>query len=191
MLGIYQKMSTTFQPQTDGQTERVNSSVEHYLHCFSNFEQDNWSELLPLAEYAYNNSVTSATGYSPFFANYGFNPRSTWATDEGPRNPSSTSYMHWMISVHSELRKRLEQTRQQMGRYYDQKRLPAPSYKPEDLVMLYAKNIKTRKVCQKLEAKLYGPFVVDKIITPMAIKLRLPQSWKIHDVFHVQLLKPY
>lgn len=191
VLGIRRRMSTAFQPQTDGQTERVNSSVEHYLRCFSNFEQDNWSELLPLAEYAYNNSVTSATGYSPFYANYGFNPRSTWATDEGPRNPSSTSYMHWMISVHNSLRDRLKETRAKMGDHYDQKRLPAPSYKPGDLVMLNGKNIKTRKACKKLEAKLYGPFAVEKVISPMAVKLKLPQSWRIHDVFHVQLLEPY
>lgn len=191
ILGIRQRMSTAFQPETDGQTERVNSTIEHYIRCFTNYEQDNWTELLPLAEYAYNNSVTSATGYSPFYANYGFNPRSTWATDEGPRNPGSTHYMHWMISVHSELLQQLKHTREQMGRYYDRNKLQAPAFQPGDLVMLNGKNLKTRRKCKKLDNKLFGPFEIVKVITPMAVRIRLPQSWKIHDVFHVKLLEPY
>jgi hypothetical protein len=96
-----------------------------------------------------------------------------------------------MISVHEKLREQLKLTREQMGKYYDQHRLPAPEYKPGDLVMLNGKNLKTRKQCRKLENKLFGPFQVEKVISPMAIKLRLPQSWRIHNVFHVKLLEPY
>jgi hypothetical protein len=67
-------MSTAYHPDTDGQTESVNQTLEQYLRAFCNFEQDNWSEMLPIAEYAYNNSVTSATAMSPFYANYGYHP---------------------------------------------------------------------------------------------------------------------
>ena len=42
-----------------------------YLRFFINKEQSDWSELLPMAEYAYNNSVTTATGLTPFYPNYG------------------------------------------------------------------------------------------------------------------------
>ena len=61
-----------------GQTERVNQTLEQYLRSFCNYDQDDWAELLPMAEYAYNNSVTSATGISPFYANYEFNPQTAW-----------------------------------------------------------------------------------------------------------------
>jgi hypothetical protein len=64
-------MSTSFHPQTDGQTERINQTIEAYLWSFINYEMNNWVGLLPMAEFAYNNSVTQATGMSPFFANYG------------------------------------------------------------------------------------------------------------------------
>ena len=66
--------STAFHLQTDGQTERVKQSLEQYLRQYCNYDQDNLNYLLPLAEYAYNNSATTATQMSPFFVNYGFHP---------------------------------------------------------------------------------------------------------------------
>ena len=75
LLDIKQKLLTAFYPETDGQTERVNQSLEQYLRMFSNYEQNNWSELLPIAEFLYNNSIISATGFSPFYANYGYHPK--------------------------------------------------------------------------------------------------------------------
>jgi hypothetical protein len=71
ILGVRPRMTTSFHPQTDGQTERINQTIEAYLRSFINYEMDNWVGLLPMAEFAYNNSVTQATGMSPFFANYG------------------------------------------------------------------------------------------------------------------------
>jgi transposase InsO family protein len=77
VLGIRPRMSTSFHPQTDGQTQRINQTIEAYLRSFINYEMDNWVELLPMAEFAYNNSITQATGMSPFYANYGRHPAST------------------------------------------------------------------------------------------------------------------
>jgi len=48
--------------------------LEQYLHVYCNYQQDNWSELLPLAEFAYNNAPSATTGVSPFFANKGYHP---------------------------------------------------------------------------------------------------------------------
>jgi transposase InsO family protein len=61
LLGIKKRMSTSFHPQTDRQMERVNQTLETYLRTFINYDQDDWYSLLPLAEFAYNNSVTQAT----------------------------------------------------------------------------------------------------------------------------------
>ncbi len=67
LIGSKAATSTAYHPQTDGQTERVNQEVEHYLRTYTNDEQDDWSEWLSRAEYAHNNRIHSATGYSPFF----------------------------------------------------------------------------------------------------------------------------
>ena len=74
-LKISADLSSAYHPESDGQTERVNAILEQYLRCFTCYNQDDWVELLPLAEFAVNNSVSSTTNQSPFFSNYGFNPR--------------------------------------------------------------------------------------------------------------------
>src|SRR5690606_10213367 len=74
-LGIDPRLSTAFHPQTDGQTEVFNAVMEQFLRCFVNYHQDNWVSLLPLAEFSSNNHVSESIGVSPFFANYGYDPR--------------------------------------------------------------------------------------------------------------------
>lgn len=74
-LSIDLRFSSAFHPQTDGQTERVNSILEQYLRAYCNYQQDNWYNYLSLAEFSYNNTISSSTRVTPFFANYGYNPR--------------------------------------------------------------------------------------------------------------------
>jgi len=186
-------MSTAFHPQTDGQTERLNQTIESYLRAFVGQEQDDWVRLLPMAEFAYNNSVTTGNGISPFYANYGFHPRMLNPPEESeePVNPASTVYAHWMKAIQDEARKGLEAAQDQMRQYTDPARKEPPAYQVRDLVMLNGRNIKTRQPSRKLDHKNHGPFQIEKIISPFAVRLTLPKKWKIHNVFHVSLLMPY
>jgi hypothetical protein len=68
-------MSTVYHLQTDGQTERVNQSIEQFLRIYCNYQQDDWEAFLPPAQYVYNDTYHSATKTTPFFANYGFHPQ--------------------------------------------------------------------------------------------------------------------
>jgi len=61
-----------YHPETNDQAERTNQTLEQYLHVYCNYQQDNWSELLPLAEFAYNNASSTTTGVSSFFTNKGY-----------------------------------------------------------------------------------------------------------------------
>jgi len=63
-----------YHPEANGQVEQTNQTLEQYLRVYCNYQQDNWSELLPLAEFAYNNAPSSTTGVSSFFANKGYHP---------------------------------------------------------------------------------------------------------------------
>lgn len=72
-LEIAFAFSSAYRPQTNGQAERTNQTLEQYLRCFSS-SQDDWVFLLPIAEFAYNNSLHSAIKQTPFFANFGFHP---------------------------------------------------------------------------------------------------------------------
>ena len=61
-----------FDPQTDGQTKRQNSTLEVYLWAFANFKQNDWARLLSIAEFAYNNAKNVSTSHTPFELNYGY-----------------------------------------------------------------------------------------------------------------------
>ncbi len=87
-LGIKRKLSTVFHPQTDGQIERQNSTMEAYLRAFVNWEQDDWARLLPMAEFAYNNIKNANIGHTPFEFNCGYHPRVFFEEDVDPRSRS-------------------------------------------------------------------------------------------------------
>jgi len=184
-------MSTAFHPQTDGQTERLNQTIEAYLRAFVSREQDDWVCLLPMAEFAYNNSITVGNGMSPFYAIYGFHPVAMDPVSTEPLNPASRVYAHWMHTMHDESRQGLEEAQERMRRYTDPNRKRPPAYQVGDLVMLSGRNIKTRRPSKKLDHKNHGPFQIEKIVSPLAVCITLPRKWKIHNVFRVSLFEPY
>jgi IS30 family transposase len=73
-LDICLHFTLGYHPEGDGQTEHMNQTLEQYLCIYCNYQQDNWLELLPLAEFSYNNAPNATTGVSPFFANKGYHP---------------------------------------------------------------------------------------------------------------------
>jgi hypothetical protein len=74
-LQLSTKMTVAHRPEGDGQTERMNAVLEQHLRAYVSYMQDDWSDWLPLAEFAANSMFSETTGLSPFFANYGFHPR--------------------------------------------------------------------------------------------------------------------
>ena len=70
-IGIKHKLSIAFHPQTDGQTKRINQSLEAYLRHYINYTQDNWVLLLLMAQIALNNNASEVTRVIPFYANFG------------------------------------------------------------------------------------------------------------------------
>src|SRR6266581_2849714 len=73
-LDICLHFTSGYHPEGDGQTKQMNQTLEQYLWIYSNYQQDNWSELLLLVELAYNNAPNATTSVSPFFANKGYHP---------------------------------------------------------------------------------------------------------------------
>jgi hypothetical protein len=185
-------MSTAFHPQTDGQTERINQVIEAYLRSYCNYEHNDWAEMLAMAEFTYNNSKHSATKISPFYANYGYEPRKNWPTNIQFRNPASEMYGHYKTGIHEKLLGQLEVAQSTMAKYYDRKRRSIESVKRGQLVMLNGENILSKGTCKKLDDKMYGPF---KILSTghnnRYYKLELPPSWKIHPAFNISLLERY
>ena len=76
-LNMWLHFTSGYHPEGDGQTECMNQTPKQYLCIYCNYQQDNWSELLPLAEFVYNNALSATTSVSPFFANKGYHPNIT------------------------------------------------------------------------------------------------------------------
>jgi len=73
-LDMQLHFTSGYQPKGDGQTECMNQTLEQYLRVYCNYQQYNWSELLLLVEFAYNNALSATTSVSPFFTNKGYHP---------------------------------------------------------------------------------------------------------------------
>jgi transposase InsO family protein len=188
--------STAFHPQTDGQTERTNQTLECYLRCYINFEQDDWARLLPCAEYACNNSINDSTKQRPFDMVYRFSPemRMNLAREEPYEHPDAPLAKQELErraqskAANSEIWKEAQGA---MAKYYDRKH-KAKTYKKGDMVLLSSKHIRMRRACKKLADKFIGPFEIVQLIGLNAYKLKLPKKYgRLHDTFHVSLLEPY
>ncbi|SOV05179.1 uncharacterized protein UDID_17861 [Ustilago sp. UG-2017a] len=194
LLGIENHFSSAYHPQSDGQTERVNQVLEQFLRGYSNHLQMDWSDLLPLAEFSYNNAEHASTQLTPFFANYGYHPRFSFDNTD-PASPAlfptARSYAEQLKQLHEYVRGELVKANSQLAEQFDKHQLPAPQFRPGDRVWLSAVNIRSLRPTKKLNYRRLGPFSVSEIISSHAYRLQLPPSMKIHNVFHVDRLEPY
>ena len=67
-------ITTAYHPQANKKAERTNQELKQYLRKYANHQQDNWPELVPLAEYAYNTTKTRGTNFTPYQVIYGKTP---------------------------------------------------------------------------------------------------------------------
>jgi len=144
LLRIKLAATTTYHPQGDGQTERVNQELEQYLRLFTNQRQDNWVGLLPFTEFQYNNQVHSSTQHPPFLLNTRHVPRMGFEPDQ-PRSrmESVNEFKDWMTDSLEEAKGALAKLKDDMVLYYNRKRTPAPEFKAGDMVFLDASDIQT------------------------------------------------
>ena len=200
-LKTEQKMSTAYHPQTDGQTERANRTLQAVLRSYAE-SRDDWDEWLPFVAAVYNSTVQESTGRTPFEMNFAdsraIDPLQ-WALAErrggGSADPRGVSReaertLAEMQTIWDEVRAKLvlEQARQK--KYADTKRREV-RYDEGDSVYLSTRNLGA--LGGKLLAKWVGPYVVKQVM-PNGVSVRLDlrgDLGKTHDVFHVSLLKPY
>jgi hypothetical protein len=172
----------------------VNQTLEQYLRIYCDYQQDDWQQLLPLAEFVYNNSQNSSTRVSPFFANYGYHPRCsvTVATPE-PTNPAAEAWVDKLQAIQADLKVNLQQAQERYKKQHDRHTRPAPAIAVGDKVWLNRRNIRTTRPSRKLDVKRMGPFKVLGVFGEgkLAYKLELPARMRVHPVFHVSLLEPY
>ena len=174
-------MSTAFHPQTDRESERVNQVIEQYLRICGNFQQDNWTTLLPIIEFAHNARPHRSTHRSPFEVWYGFQPTFKPPLQLQTRLQSMDDRIQYLEQIRKEVTAALMIAAKEM-RSGGPKELSYTFHK-DDLVLLEATNLQTTHPKAKLTPQRYGPF---KVIwaSPMNCKLQLPETMRVHPVFH-------
>ena len=130
-----------------------------------NYQQDNWTSQLPLAEFIYNNTPHSATSVSLFFANKGYHPRLTISLEGIPMHKAHMVATD-LETLHQHLRDQLKVAKEAYLCFADRKREDMPDWKVGTKVWLDLHNVKTKRPMKKLDSKHAGPFqILAKIST--------------------------
>ncbi|KAK5811692.1 hypothetical protein PVK06_027050 [Gossypium arboreum] len=194
-LGTKLHFSTAFHPQTDGQSERIIQILEDMLRCCILEFSGSWERYLPLIEFAYNNSFQSSIKMAPYEALYGRKCRTPlfW-TELGESKIFGVDLIKDAERKVKVIRESLKAATDCQKSYADLKRKDI-EYQVGDKVFL--KVSPWKKILRfgrkgKLSPRFIGPYEISERVGPVAYRLILPPELeKIHDVFHVSMLRRY
>jgi hypothetical protein len=193
-FGTNLNFSTTYHPQSDGKTERVNQVIEDMLRMYVMDKPSKWEDYLHLVEFSYNNGYQNSLKMTPFEALYGRKCNTPVSWD----NPTNRvvlriEFLKDMEDQMVRIKKNLKAAQDRQKIYAD-KNKTTREFKVGEHVLL---KVKPKKIslklgsCKKLAARCFGPFEILDIIGPVAHMLSYPASMNVHNVFHVSLLKKY
>ena len=194
-LGTKLNFSTAFHPQSDGQSERTIQTLEDMLRAVILDRGGSWETILPLIEFAYNNSYQATINMAPYEALYGRKCRSPLYWDEvGERKMLGPEVVNEMVEIVRQIKGRIKEAQDRQKSYADARRTDL-QFKVGDKVFLKvspSKGIIRFGVKGKLRPRFIGPYEILEEIGPVAYRLALPPSFgSVHNVFHVSQLRKY
>ena len=176
--------TSSYHPEGDGQTELANQTLKQYLWSYCNYQQDNWSELLPLAEFVYNNAPSATTGVSPFFTNKGYHPNISVYPEGNMTSAQAREYAVDLDSLHQYLCEEMANAQLCYQGLANAKRSLAPDFKISDQVYVKAKYFQLTRPSKKLLEKNLGPYPIIAEVGLLSFTLCLPDAMHaVHPVF--------
>ena len=190
-LDMQLHFTSGYYPEGDGQTECINQTLKQYLRVYCNYQQDNWSKLLSLVEFAYNNAPSATTSVSPFFANKGYHLNITVHPKRDIASSWACDFAVDLNKLQSTLKAEISVAQQHYQKSADVRCSPAPDFKVGDKVFVKAQFFWTTWPSKKLSKKYLGPYEIISQPGTLSFTLRLPESMRsVHPVFHVSMLEP-
>lgn len=185
-------MTSSYHPQTDGQTERLNQCLEAFLHCTVHSCPRQWSKWLPLAEYWYNTAFQSSLGHTPFEVLYGHPPHHLGLSNiQDCTVPDLEAWLKKRVLLARLIQQQLLRAQQRMKAQADKSR-SEHEFELGDLVYLklqpHGQSFVALRSNQKLAFRYFGPFKILQGVGAVAYKLQLPPSCLIHPMIHVSQL---
>ena len=194
-LKIKCKLFTTFQSQTDDQTERINQNIETRLRLYCNYRQDDWAEWIDIMKFVDNNDVFAVTDLISFFINKGYHSRMIFdsnlddyeTTRERLLAKQSEFIVEEMNRIIEWVKINAADARQKMTIRVNKSRYSI-SFEIENYVWLNRRHIKTVRSFDKLDDKKLNSYLVVKR-RDIVYELKLLDDMHIHSVFHFWLLR--
>jgi hypothetical protein len=144
-----------------------------------------------MAEFQYNNHIHSSTQQTPFMLDCGQHPRMGFEPQQPSCVESANEFANWMKLAMEEAKAALSKAKDDMAQYYNQRRLPTPTYAAGDKVYLDTSDIRMNRPSQKLSHCRLGPFLIERQVSCNAYRLKLPFPMRrLHPVFNVVKLTP-
>ncbi|MCO5587606.1 hypothetical protein L7F22_041555 [Adiantum nelumboides] len=194
-IGTRLQFSSSFNLKTDGQSEIANSVVLDLLKSYILDQKNQWERYLPLVEFAYNNTIHSLTRKAPFEIVEGAMKVSPFLSTKD-KIFEADEYTRDLDTAFAKVRETLQKSRERQKKVADRHRRDL-KLKENDWVLLRFEKARLRKkkgkerLFPKLSMRYYEPFQITERINDDSFRLRLPDTWKIHNAFHVSLLKPF
>ena len=188
-LKIKLKMSTTYHSQTDDQTKRQNNTIKQFFRTFVNFEQNNWIKLLSLTKFAYNNTKHASTQMFSFEVMQRYISRMSFENFANfkVKFKSANEHVKKLTKLLNVLKTNLTHAQKQQIKYKNARTKKA-NFEVESYVNVNDKNIRIKRN-KKLEWKFFESFKILDTIDDQIYRIDILKRWRIHNVFHVSLLK--
>jgi hypothetical protein len=185
-------MSSGYRPQTDGQTERTNRTLEEMLRHYCSYKRAiPWDQLLWALQLAYNDATQTSTGHAPAYLTYGQHPLKPAALAVTADIPALRvpDHRHWLGDLQracKEAESAVRRASESQKTYYDRNRREL-EFAVGDLVYVDYAAMPTRRL-SKIDNLRTGPFRVVARVGDNAYRVKLPAGWGQHPVFNVAYL---